>query len=41
VWIRSRAGQPGAITLTANHPVLGQASVQVRSDPADTASQLP
>jgi beta-galactosidase len=41
VWIRSQAGQPGAITLTANHPVLGQASVQVRSDPADAASELP
>jgi beta-galactosidase len=40
-WIRSQAGQPGAITLTANHPALGRASVQVRSDPADAASQLP
>jgi beta-galactosidase len=41
VWIRSQAGRPGTITLTANHPVLGQASVQARSDPADAASQLP
>ena len=31
VWIRSLAGQPGGITLTASHPLLGQAEVQVRS----------
>ena len=41
VWIRSQAGRPGAISLTANHPLLGQAEVQVRSTPADAASQLP
>jgi beta-galactosidase len=40
VWIRSQAGQPGDITLTATHPLLGQAQVQVRSDQADQASQL-
>jgi len=40
VWIRSLAGQPGAITLTASHPLLGRAEVQVRSEPANQASQL-
>jgi beta-galactosidase len=40
VWIRSVAGQPGAITLTASHPLLGQAEVQVRSDPVQHASEL-
>ena len=40
VWIRSLAGQPGAITLTASHPLLGRAEVQVNSEPADRASQL-
>ena len=39
-WIRSRAGQPGAITLTASHPLLGQAEVQVRSEQANHASEL-
>ena len=40
VWIRSLAGQPGAITLTASHPLLGQAEVQVRSQPVEHASEL-
>jgi beta-galactosidase len=40
VWIRSLAGQPGAITLTASHPLLGQAEVQVRSQPVEQASEL-
>ncbi len=40
VWIRSQAGRPGDITLTASHPLLGQAQVHVRSDQADQASQL-
>jgi beta-galactosidase len=40
VWIRSLPGQPGAITLTANHQLLGQAEVQVRSQPAEHASEL-
>jgi len=40
VWIRSLAGQPGAITLTASHPLLGQAEVQVRSLPVQHASEL-
>ena len=35
MWIRSLAGQPGAITLTASHPLLGQAEVQVRSEQAN------
>jgi beta-galactosidase len=40
VWIRSLAGQPGAITLTASHPLLGQAEVQVRSAPVRLPSEL-
>ncbi|MGO8891162.1 MAG: glycoside hydrolase family 2 protein [Streptosporangiaceae bacterium] len=40
VWIRSLAGQPGAITLTASHPLLGQAEVQVRSGQANQANEL-
>jgi beta-galactosidase len=40
VWIRSRAGQPGAITLTASHPLLGQAEVQVRSAAVNNAREL-
>ena len=40
VWIRSQAGQPGAITLTASHPLLGQAEVQLRSEPADQPNEL-
>jgi beta-galactosidase len=40
VWIRSLAGQPGAITLTANHPLLGQAEVQVRSAAVNNAREL-
>jgi len=39
-WIRSLAGQPGAITLTASHPLLGQAEVQVRAAPVKQASEL-
>jgi beta-galactosidase len=37
VWIRSVAGLPGAITLTASHPQLGRAEVQVRSEQANRA----
>ena len=39
-WIRSLAGQPGAITLTASHPLLGQAEVQVRSAAMKNTSEL-
>ena len=40
VWIRSQADQPGAVTLTASHPQLGQAEVQVRSAKATHSSEL-
>ena len=40
VWIRSLAGRPGTIMLTANHPLLGQAEVQVRSEPVKHVSEL-
>ncbi len=40
VWIRSLAGQPGVITLTASHPLLGQAEVQVRSEKPKQANEL-
>jgi beta-galactosidase len=40
VWIRSQPGQPGAITLTAIHPQLGQAEVQLRSERATHADEL-
>ncbi len=40
VWIRSQAGQPGAITLTASHPLLGQAEVQIRSERAKHPNEL-
>jgi len=40
VWIRSQPGQPGAITLTASHPLLGQAEIQVRSERAKMANEL-
>jgi len=40
VWIRSVAGQPGAITLTASHPQLGQVEVQVRSEQANRVNLL-
>ena len=40
VWIRSVAGQPGTITLTASHPLLGQAQVQVRAERANRADEL-
>jgi beta-galactosidase len=40
VWIRSLAGQPGAITLTASHPLLGQTEIQVRSEQPDQANEL-
>jgi len=40
VWIRSQAGQPGPITLTASHPLLGQAEVQVRSERANHPDEL-
>jgi beta-galactosidase len=38
VWIRSVAGQPGTITVSAEHPALGQAQVYIHSQWADTAS---
>ncbi|HZR53160.1 MAG TPA: glycoside hydrolase family 2 TIM barrel-domain containing protein [Streptosporangiaceae bacterium] len=31
VWVRSLPGQPGVIAIAAEHPVLGQAAVQVRA----------
>jgi beta-galactosidase len=40
VWLRSLAGQPGTITLTASHPQLGQAQVKIRSKHVDTDDQL-
>jgi beta-galactosidase len=40
VWIRSVAGRPGAITLAASHPLLGQAEVQVRSAAVKNISEL-
>jgi hypothetical protein len=40
VWIRSQAGQPGDITLTASHPLLGLAEINVRSSPAGQANRL-
>jgi beta-galactosidase len=40
VWIRSHADQPGAITLTAHHPLLGQAEIQVRSEQLNQANRL-
>jgi beta-galactosidase len=40
VWIRSQAGQPGDITLTASHPLLGLAEIHVRSSPAGQANRL-
>ncbi len=40
VWIRSQSGQPGAITLTAVHPLLGQAEIHVTSEQASLANQL-
>jgi beta-galactosidase len=30
VWIRSRAGQPGPVTVRASHPSLGQAVARIR-----------
>ncbi len=39
VWIRSQAGQPGAISLTASNLLLGQAEIQVRSAPASQGEQ--
>lgn len=40
VCIRSLAGQPGAITLTASHPLLGQAEIQLRSELAKHLNEL-
>jgi beta-galactosidase len=40
VWIRSLAGQPGAITLTASHPLLGQAEIQLRSERVNHLNEL-
>ncbi|MBV9092968.1 MAG: beta-galactosidase [Streptosporangiaceae bacterium] len=39
VWVRSLAGQPGTITLTAAHPLLGRATVRLRSGPAGNQAQ--
>jgi beta-galactosidase len=39
-WIRSVAGQPGTITVTATHQELGQARIQVRSLPVRGAGLL-
>jgi beta-galactosidase len=39
-WIRSVAGQPGTITVTATHQELGQAQIQVRSLPVRQAGLL-
>lgn len=33
VWIRSRPGQTGAVTLTARHPTLGTATISIAIDP--------
>jgi beta-galactosidase len=38
VWVRSVAGQPGTITVSAAHPTLGSASVRLRSVPPDAPS---
>jgi beta-galactosidase len=40
VWLRSLASQPGTITLTASHPQLGQAEIQVRSEQAGQPDRL-
>src|SRR5260370_11194672 len=40
VWMRSLAGHPGAIPLTASHPQLGQAVIQIRSEQANQPNQL-
>ena len=40
VWIRSVAGQTGAITLAASQPGLGRAEVEVQAVPAARGSQL-
>ncbi len=34
VWIRSRPGKSGPVTVTAHHPVLGRAQVQLNVAPA-------
>ena len=40
VWIRSLPGQPGAIALTASHPLLGQAEIEVRSERVQHPNEL-
>ncbi len=40
VWVRSQPGQPGTITVTATHQDLGQAQVQVQSQPVHQAGQV-
>ncbi len=40
VWVRSQPGQAGTITVTATHADLGQAQVQVQSQPVAQAVQL-
>ena len=40
VWIRSLVGQQGTITLTAAHPLLGQAQVRLRAQSVSQANVL-
>ena len=40
VWIRSRAGQTGPISLAASVPGLGQAHVQLQAVAATAGTQL-
>ncbi len=40
VWVRSLPGQPGTITVTATHPDLGRARIQVQSQQVPQAGQL-
>jgi beta-galactosidase len=35
VWLRSRPGEPGRVTVTAEHPLLGHADVEVDVIPAE------
>jgi beta-galactosidase len=37
VWVRSFANQPGSITVSAAHNILGDATVQIQSRPASAA----
>jgi len=40
VWVRSEAGQVGTITVTAIHPMLGQAQATVQSSRPDATTAL-